>query len=252
MKQRRFHLFLLLLAVGCSMLPLAALEEETPQRDLVWVLALGLCLVHLTTPVLKSTLDRFNLQVTSFGGGAAITYVFLHLLPELSEDNEFVGGHIYGVVLVGFIIIYGVTTLRSGDERRAGRLAFTQAWLYSWLLVYGVEGQHLTDPLFAGLATLALSFHLMHDDYYLSQEHAWIFQGRGRLLLASAPLFGLVSRTYFQLRAESLKSLVTAVLAGMIIYNAFEDGLPSGGNKAAFPWFVAGACIYGTLAVLMA
>ena len=222
---------------------------HSAQDGFLWVAALGLALVHLSFPWLRPFLSRYQLQVTSLGGGGAIAYVFLHLLPELGERNEVLRGHIYGVVLVGFVLFYGLKSVPAERESLEGKLTLVRACLYNWLLIYGVNGAHIHNSMTLALATVALSMHLMHEDYILSEEHDWIFRGGGRYLLAVMPVLGLLSRHLFSLREDSLSSMVTALLAGVLMYNAFDDGLPSPGNQAAFGWFFTGVLVFSILAL---
>ena len=85
--------------------------------------ALWLALVHLSFPALRRFFDRYHSQATAFGGGAAITCVFLHLLPELGERNEVLSGHICGVVLIGFVLFYGLKSIHWRQESK-------QNWLW--------------------------------------------------------------------------------------------------------------------------
>jgi hypothetical protein len=125
-----------------------------------------------------------------------------------------------------------------------GRMAFAQAALYSWLLVYGFDAAHFLTLGQAVLGTLALSFHLMHEDYMLSLEADWEFRGKGRIGLALMPLVALACRHFFGLHEETLSSLGMALLAGVIMYNSFEDGRPSGHRRQAFPWFFLGSASF--------
>ena len=221
-----------------------AADAPVVPQNLIWGLALVMSLVHLSAPLLHPLFDRYNLQMTSLGGGAAITYVFMHLLPELDQRNRLVGGKIYGVVLLGYLLFYGVKVLVPEEVAGRGRMAFAQAALYNWLLVYGLDAAHFYTLGPAALGALALSFHLMHEDYALSLEADWVFRSKGRIM----PQIGLACRYFFGLHEETLSSLGTALLAGIIMYNSFEDGRPSGQSRAAFPWFFLGSACFWLVA----
>ena len=218
----------------------APIEPE----NLLWLQALVISLVHLSAPLLRPLFDRYNLEMTSLGGGAAITYVFLHLLPELDQRNQLVGGSIYGVVLLGYLLFCGAKLLVPEEVAERGRMAFAQAAFYSWLLVYGADAAHFLTLGQAVLGAVALSFHLMHEDYVLSLEADWSFRGKGRIGLALMPQIALVCRHFFGLHEETLSSLGLALLAGVIMYNSFEDGRPSGHRRRAFPWFFLGSASF--------
>ncbi len=72
-------------------------------------------------------------RVVSISGGAAVAYVFVHLLPELNAAKEtFVGAtatlglpfpelRVYGAALLGFMLFYGLEHLVTWSSLRAAR-----------------------------------------------------------------------------------------------------------------------------------
>lgn len=77
-------------------------------------------IIHITTFYLK-VLDKIpRSKFLSIAGGVAVSYVFIHILPELSENqatvenllkNDFLKSlesHIYVIALLGLVIFYGL------------------------------------------------------------------------------------------------------------------------------------------------
>jgi hypothetical protein len=89
---------------------------ETTSSNLIYtgICAIALALVHLSVNKLKflSTMPRS--RWLSGAGGVSVAYVFVHLLPELSEKQEAFAGlesgilenHVYVMALIGLTILY--------------------------------------------------------------------------------------------------------------------------------------------------
>ncbi len=54
-------------------------------------IAIFLAAVHLAAPAWNRRPAASSRAAASFGGGIAVAYVFLHLLPELAAGNEEIG-----------------------------------------------------------------------------------------------------------------------------------------------------------------
>jgi drug/metabolite transporter (DMT)-like permease len=78
--------------------------------------ALALAAVHVLSPRELSLFPATpRSRWLSLAGGIAVAYVFMHLLPELSEHErtlqdgaEGAGLIVYGLALVGLVAFYGV------------------------------------------------------------------------------------------------------------------------------------------------
>ncbi|QNN53460.1 hypothetical protein [Nocardioides mesophilus] len=126
--------------------PLATVDTSTAV-----LLALCSTLVLAALHLLASRIRKLPLvpqrATVSFAGGLAVSYVFLHLLPELAEGNENLkelfgeGGSptpllelgIFFVALVGFCLFYGL-------ERLAERVTGGQAASVARELAYARTG----------------------------------------------------------------------------------------------------------------
>jgi hypothetical protein len=102
------------------------------------VIALALVLLHLAAPRIRKLPLVPETATGSFAGGLAVSYVFLHLLPEIAEGNEAIGKALTAVVeptplvdlaiflvaLAGFTAFYGLERLaRRATSADTGRLA---------------------------------------------------------------------------------------------------------------------------------
>ena len=94
----------------------------------VWgalLLAVVLAALHLLAPRIRKLPFVPETATGSFAGGLAVAYVFLHLLPELTEGNQAIGEAlgdvveptplldlaIFAVALAGFTLFYGLERL---------------------------------------------------------------------------------------------------------------------------------------------
>ncbi|MGB7085654.1 MAG: hypothetical protein WBD47_08870, partial [Phormidesmis sp.] len=116
--------------------------------SLLWMsglAALLLALVHLYAGKFKFLSRTPRSRWLSMGSGVSVAYVFVHILPDLSEaqsefqaNSEFltsVEHHIYVVSLVGMIAFYGLertAKLSRQESRTSGAGDITQPGVF-WL-----------------------------------------------------------------------------------------------------------------------
>ena len=96
------------------------------------LLAAALAAVHLFSGRLRFLDVRPRSRWLSAAGGVSVTYVFVHLLPDLAEEQEtireavgesfaFLEQHVYLVALVGLGVFYGLErTAKVSRRRRRG------------------------------------------------------------------------------------------------------------------------------------
>lgn len=142
-------------------------------------------------------------SLTSFGGGMAAAYVFLHVMPELHGARHafteaaamalpYEGKAIYYLALAGFLSFYGIrhfhTRQLSAREGKPDRLDFqvqiggfaAYAWLMGYLLLRGLEAHHIAIGLYA----VAMAFHCLAINRELSHEYGDDYYRSGRFILA--------------------------------------------------------------------
>ena len=87
--------------------------------DHVWIKALVLVAIHLAAPLMRPWLKNKERVINAFGGGLAISYVFLHLLPEVAEGKEHLGMYSFFIVLCGFVFFYLANVLAKRSNKNA-------------------------------------------------------------------------------------------------------------------------------------
>lgn len=238
----------------------AALVPETGVHspDGTWIKAVAICVLHLFVHQLRPLLNRYTVLISSFAGGMSVTYVFGSLLPELSLGHKVVGDLIFLIVLVGFVIYYGLDRrVRMGrpeaegnNQRSAFMLTLGSYWLYNWLIVFGLPDGASVSAIHVSLMTVAMGLHLGYNDYLISNDYPALFDRWGRFVLATAPIVGLLCRFYLRPHVGELpKDILTAILAGSIIYSVFKNELPYP-ERTRFGVFLVGITTYTVLLIL--
>ena len=207
----------------------------------------------------------------SAAGGVSVAYVFVHLLPDLAEEQETVreavGGsftfleyRVYLVALVGLAAFYGLERAaklsrrrrRSGGEDAAGRGVF---WLHvgSFALYNALIGYlmlHREEPGAGGLIlfAFAMGVHFVVNDFGLREDHKGAYDRAGRWVLAAAVFAGWAVGLLFDI-SEAALAVLFAFLAGGVVMNVLKEELPEE-RESRFWAFALGAALYS--AVLLA
>lgn len=210
--------------------------------------AIVLSLVHLSAWRFATSLQKYDKPINSIGGGLAITYVFLVLLPELDMGHHFFGKKIYLLVLVSFILFYGLHKLRirSTDDSKKYLIALAYSVIYNWLLIYGMPESVFDSSLHLALVTLAIGLHLLHTDITLIELDSARYRKSGRWILVLALMGGLATRLSVNEVSEMTNDIITALLAGAVIYSVFNEELPEV-EANNLRWFVLGIVLYSVI-----
>ena len=247
---------------------------------------LVLAALHLLAPHIRRLPLVPEYATASFAGGLAVSYVFLHLLPELSRGNQEVrevfgeegepspllGLEVFLVALVGFLVFYGLERLaeRSQHGERlpesrpeggrsqvvpvSGSGSARMFWLhlgafmvYNAIIAYTLPLTYRTSIAFAVLFTIAMALHFVLTDRGLEEHYGKRFDRlRPRALLAGALLVGWVLAALFAPTGSLVVTLLTAFLAGSILLNVFKEEIPST-RRSHFGWFTVGLASYALL-----
>ncbi len=249
------------------------MRELSPGAAQIAALLLAgvLALLHLLAPRLRQLRWPPESVLGSVAGGLAVSYVFLHLLPELALGNEFVGSAvedlftptpvtelaIFFVALAGFTLLLGAQRLagrldarardRGGGSPDAYRIQVASFALYNGLITYTMPLRLQSGLLFGMLFTLAIGLHFVVTDRTLEAHEVARFRRTGRLVLVAALFAGwaVAAVAPVSLLAASLWS---ALLAGAVLMNVFKEEIPTG-RRSSFPAFVAGLLFYAVLLV---
>ena len=237
-----------------------AVEETASQMEEAAVIELTLLVrivfgsIHLFYDRLHRLLYREERIAISFGGGMAIAYIFLHLLPELEKGEQEAGSIIHFIALIGFLAFYGMQRFawrvskdknsKSGDLLFYIQLGFS--CVYNFLLVYSIPELFEGNLIFVFLYIIAMGFHLLHNDYSLGEKHHHKFKSWGRYVLLGTVVAGLAIDIFAEPASELLGDVLTAILAGSLLFNVFQEELPEP-EHTSFPWFLAGVVVYSLL-----
>jgi hypothetical protein len=209
----------------------------------------------------------------SLAAGISVGYVFVHVLPGLSEVRKwqtagegrlpglFPEYSIYLWTMAGFLIFYGLEVMVARPRRaadgaaRGGEDAPSQAWAhiggfaaYTWLLTYLLVWSG-KSPVALVLYAVAMGMHIFPIACTLGTEYGEVYAGRGATVLALASLAGWGCGLVLSV-PHSLLALLVAVVAGGVIVNAMIAELPRE-KQGRYPAFLAGALGYAALLLLL-
>lgn len=216
--------------------------------------------VHLFASKMQ-LVDKFlHGRFLSIGGGIAIAYVFVDLLPKLSESDRlvrhllsgifpFIERHVYVLALCGFLLFFIVDRSKSFVWKNAAyELSLGSYSLFNFFIGYAIA--YKDDPSIQPLAlfTFAMALHYFTNDYTLTKEHVTAYKEYGKWMLISSLVLGWLVGNWLII-SDGAIALINAFIAGGVIMNVTRHELPvdNPNNTAAF---LFGAAFYA--AVLLA
>jgi hypothetical protein len=243
---------------------------STPDTSpLASLLAVALAVVHILAGRLRFLRSIPRNRWLSVAGGASVSYVFVHIFPELSSGQreieqlslplvEFLEHHVYLVALLGFAIFYGLEHLAIVSRKRNQRTNARDATdmgtfalhigsfaLYNALIGYLLV--HRETPGARGLLLffVAIALHFVVNDSGLREHHKKLYDHIGRWVLAVAVLIGWGIGRLTELGGAAI-AVLFAFLAGGIILNVIKEELPEE-RESRFWAFALGAAVYTVL-----
>lgn len=233
------------------------------------LLAVCLALVHIFSGKLRF-LDVTPRSIWLSGAsGVSVAYVFVHILPELSESQEtinrvldeglaFLEHHVYLIALLGLAVFYGLeraAEVSRQRNRKAGEGDVTSSgvfWLHiSSFAVYnaliGYLLLHREQPSIQSLLFFffAMALHFVVNDYGLREHHKNAYDRIGSWILAAAIIVGWVIGSGTEI-SEAAIALLFAFLAGGVVLNVLKEELPEE-RQSCFWAFALGTGIYAAL-----
>lgn len=230
-------------------------EAEAPTKDIETILltvfvALGFVAIHFWSHHLYQFIDKSEQIASSFSGGMAIAYVFIHLLPELESSEKVLGSSLHFIVLIGFLLFYSMQSLvwksNINQKNQHFWLFYIEILfycLYNGLLVYSLPEQFQQMFLFAVLYLISIGFHLLNNNYTLSKKYPHKFKFWGRYYLIASVVSGFLIYLLANPTKEFISDCIIAMLAGSIMFNVFYEELPSP-KTSSVHWFAIGVMAY--------
>jgi hypothetical protein len=221
----------------------------------------ALALVHVLMGRWGVTEFGRKRQLLSAAGGATVAYVFVLLLPEVSEAALTVGElrgdaliaeqYVYLLALLGFVGFYGVEV---AVAHRAGDVAESSVVFWAHVAVFALYSALIGYLLFpqeaSGLSNLffywlAMALHFGITDHGLRRHHGADFDRTGRWILAAATLFGGGLGLLVEVGGLLLSTLFGFV-AGAVVLNVLKEELPDLA-ESRFVAFALGALLYSVV-----
>lgn len=210
--------------------------------------ALALAFVHFLGEKFSEHIERFHVELLSFGAGLIVGVFFLEILPQVTVGEIYLGHFVYVAFLIGFILIHVLEKIVYQHATGKSELAkykthFEAAGLAAYGLLlgiiialffetYGNLAYFLIAPFF--VRAFALSVTSRHITEKIGSR-------LNRLLQSAGPIVGtfigllLIANT-------TLLFLVFSTAMGFILYIVVRDMIPMG--KEGKPiYFVAGTLI---------
>ncbi len=236
------------------------------------LLVAGLAIVHLFSGGIRFLDVLPRSRWLSVAGGISVAYVFVHLLPDLAQEQEAIRGvvgrsfnfleyHVYLVALVGLSALYGLERAAKTSrkrERSAGREDATEAkvfWVHtvSFALYNALIGNlilHREEPGFQSLIffTFAMGVHFVVNDFGLRKDHKGAYERIGRWVLAVSIFAGWAIGVFFEI-SEAALAVLFGFVAGGVVMNVLKEELPEE-RESSFWAFALGATLY--TAILLA
>jgi hypothetical protein len=216
------------------------------------VAALLLAAVQVLPRFLAALEGERRRWVVSAAGGFSVGFVFVYLLPKLTEFQEdvddlvgwlipFFDHDVYVLALAGLILFYGLERAARVAEHRVRMEKVTIAVL---ALYYAVIGHLLWDEVREGLTTLipftvAMGLHFLVVDYGLREHHETAYVHAGWWFLAVAVLAGWGVGAVLEL-PPGIVGVMVALVAGGVALVALKEELPAE-REGRFGFFLAGA-----------
>jgi hypothetical protein len=227
------------------------------------VAVLVIAATHIFFPAFDKATAKHRRLLLPFTAGIAIGYVFLYLLPKLSDYTaliikesafgwEFLHYRLYLLALVGFLVYLAIDRLSLPEHPYAKRVRLIQGagfCFYNVLIGYIVFSLPRPGILPYLLGTFAICAHFIGIDHQLRRWQEAAYDRYLRWLIAASVLAGWGISLFFELPKEFLMS-ATALLSGGIIINVMTEELPDKREGRLAP-FLAGVVFFLLMVIIM-
>ena len=214
-------------------------------------------LVHLFGDKIGKLNREAHGRFLSAGGGIAIAYVFVDLLPKLARSDLLVRQalqgwfpyferHVYVMALLGFLLFFIVgQTPTLFSKKRQFWISMTSYALFNFLVGYAVVDKDNPEvrPLF--LFTFAIALHYFSNDFSLEEAYGEVYRHLGKWLLIVALFLGWIAGAVVTL-PPTVIALVSAFIGGGVIMNVTRHELPEE-NPHSLGAFLLSTLLYATI-----
>jgi zinc transporter ZupT len=235
------------------------------------IFALAFALIHIFVGRLTFLDGVPRSRWLSFAGGVAVSYIFLHILPELSAHQQTFAHElglsdraaeswVYLVALAGLATFYGLERAakisRRNSRKRRGedRIESDVLWLhvgsfalYNLLIGYLLLHREETGLWPLVIYFIAMALHFTTNDFGMRQDQKEQYDRFGRWIIAGAVLFGWALGLFSTL-PPIIIGFLFAFLAGGVVLNVMKEELPEE-RQSRFVPFAMGGALYGALLI---
>jgi len=227
-----------------------------------------LALIHLVAYKLES-LPLAKEKCLSFGGGVAVAFVFIHLLPilydwqnELEFQNYILAAiqdeFIWVVILAGLLFFYASekAIYYYKVKREPEKQAVSDGLYFGHLGIFSLNNvlfgylffQDNMSGLLRPLIFVAVAFHFITNDYAMQQHHEKDYIYSGRWVMAGAVVLGGIIGSLYEMPEIYLAS-VFAFLGGGVIINTLKEEMHEG-KENHLGAFMVGAVLFSVVLLL--
>lgn len=217
--------------------------------------AIAVTFFHILGEKFSERIERFHIELLSFGAGFMVGIFFLEILPQITVGETYLSNFIYVTFLVGFVLIRVLEKLvyqhaTSESEFAKEKTRFEAAGLTAYGLLVGV----IIAVLFEAYGDLAYfifapffvrAFALSVSSRHINEE----IGGRlNRVLQSVGPVVG----TFVGLLLIANKTqlfLVFSMTMGFVLYIVIRDMIPMG--KEGKPVYFVVGILLTTVAFLI-
>ncbi|MBA2649711.1 MAG: hypothetical protein H0U75_09010 [Legionella sp.] len=240
----------------------------------LWIAFAATCFLmgfHFLSREFSTHLPDKGKTFSSFSGGVAVAYVFLHMLPNLVEYNKPMGEYliknqwltpftelfIYIIALAGFIVYYGLDLLAERqnsykhDDNGVYILHLAMFCLYNFLITYTMSIRAYYSATATVLFTIAMALHFVLTDRKFSRQYNKQFNQFGRYTLIIALFIGWLCSVIFDPVNVLVSAFMVAFLSGSVLLNVFREELPAT-QVMHYLWFVFGTGLIAMILLLQA
>lgn len=227
---------------------------------IVCLVAIGSC--HWIAGLISKQSEAVQNRWASVGGGAGLSYIFIHLLPELTTGggtisdaigmehflpNPMTESLLFLITMLGVFIPYalGVIGRRNRNEWNSSANVGIFA-LVNYLYAYSLPSLLTTGFTYGVLFTVAIAAHVLLADRTLAKDHPLVFRRRFRWVGSAAVIIGGIHAAAFHPLSDLTLALATAFVGGSLLLSVFQEELPDA-KHSRLGWFSLGLCAMSAL-----